>query len=106
MNDNDKPSVPMRVALCFLIFCMFLLLGACTGSALKSEITVKVVDEDGNPIDKAKVNVGFYLNDSSKKGYGQERFTNSEGGFTSNGKSNGYVSFLAGDGKVCAQDIV
>jgi len=62
---------------------------ACTGSVFKSEITVKVVDEDGNPIDKAKINVSFYLNDSPKKGYGQEGFTNSKGGFTSNGKSNG-----------------
>jgi len=57
-----------------------------------AKITVRVVDESGNPVAGANVGVGFELN-TQKKEIPMNGITNSEGRFSASEKCNGYIGF-------------
>lgn len=82
MNKRSK-LILMAVVITFLL---------STGTSFafmnQAKVTVKVVDEAGNPIVGVKVGIGFGKGDA-------EGLTNSEGRFSGSANSNGHVGFNA-----------
>ena len=85
-----------KILLTFLI-----LLVSHTVSALPTaKITVRVIDEQGNPIESAKTGVGFMTPKVSGKGWGTTSsrvsgMTDSDGLFTGEGETQAHLTFSA-----------
>ncbi len=76
-----------------LIICLIvLLLLACS----VNKVTIKVVDEDGNPIEGARVGMGFEKNTGwATESSGRQGLTRSDGLFSATGSGNGHITYGA-----------
>lgn len=81
----------------FVLIGILLCCAACSSFfSGKVKVTLKVVGEDGKPVEGADVGVGFERNSSQgTKVVGERGTTYADGLFTATGKGNGFVSFGA-----------
>ncbi len=107
LNFDYRPSVQLRVA-CFvstericlkilrILFCVFLVTVVCSHYAVAAKVIIKVVDEEGQPIEGAKVGVGFnYNTGEGTNTEGQQGLSNVSGTFEASGQGNGHVTYGA-----------
>lgn len=76
----------------FTIFAIVLLFSACS----VHKVTIKVVGEDGLPIEDAKVGMGFERNTGwSTDSSGRQGITGADGLFSATGSGNGHITYGA-----------
>lgn len=79
-----------------LLILISILIGGCSITVLLPEacVTIKVVDEEGRPLQNIKVGVGFERNTGSGvTSDAVDGITNSDGAFTARGKTTNYVYY-------------
>jgi hypothetical protein len=81
---------------CCLLLITILAYGHSDVFGSTSEISIKVIDENGGPIEGANVGVGFsYNTGSGSNTKGKRGSSNAEGMFYASGQGNGHVTFGA-----------